>query len=100
MQSRLVLGWGSRGGGIKNSAGSATACCAKKPELLRLLATKTPDRAAVHGLKRPVTHKIINEEEVKEEIEKAKQEKEEKRKEVEKTVESQLDRPDKIYPPS
>ncbi|KAL6134795.1 hypothetical protein ACLB2K_067023 [Fragaria x ananassa] len=71
--------------GLKRWRHQTTARCAKKPELLRLFTTKTPDRAAVHGLKQPVTRKIINEEEVEEEIQKAKQEKEEKRKEVEKT---------------
>ncbi|KAK9923881.1 hypothetical protein M0R45_032279 [Rubus argutus] len=91
MQAKLVLGWRS------SSAGGASACCAKK---LRLVTTKAPNRAAVHGRKRPISEKIINEEEVKMEIQKERQEKLEKRKEVEKTLDSQLNLPDKVIPPS
>ncbi|CAL5195108.1 unnamed protein product [Lathyrus oleraceus] len=51
--------------------------------------TKTSDRAAVHGVKPPLPD-ILHKEQVKKDIEKAKQDKEAKRIHIEKTIHSYL----------
>ncbi|KAI3984493.1 hypothetical protein MKX01_033986 [Papaver californicum] len=55
----------------------------------RLMVTKLPDRAAVHGMK-PLVTETVNVEEVGEEIDKGKQEKEQKIEEVERKIDSQI----------
>ncbi|KAF7813958.1 uncharacterized protein G2W53_027927 [Senna tora] len=55
----------------------------------KLMTTKPPSRAAVHGVKAPLPD-IIDKEVVEREIQKAKEEKEAKRKQIEKTLESHI----------
>ncbi|KAI6671656.1 hypothetical protein NL676_006541 [Syzygium grande] len=55
----------------------------------RLMVTKPPTRAAVHGVKLPVPD-ILDKEEAEKEIEKGKREKEEKRKQLEEAVDAKI----------
>ncbi|CAJ1976059.1 unnamed protein product [Sphenostylis stenocarpa] len=55
----------------------------------RSATSKASNRAAVHGVKPPVSH-VIEKEELEKEIQKAKEEKEAQKKQIEKNVESHI----------
>ncbi|KAI3766314.1 hypothetical protein L2E82_16368 [Cichorium intybus] len=56
----------------------------------RLFAGKTPDRAAVHGLKQPPSYTLDDRKRMEEEIDKTNEEQGKRRKKVEEKVDSQL----------
>ncbi|KAJ0892919.1 hypothetical protein HanPSC8_Chr09g0371701 [Helianthus annuus] len=66
----------------------------------RLFAGKTPNRAAVHGVKQPPTYTLDDRERIEAEIDKNKEEQGKIRKEVEEKVDSELKKTDNQSPES